>query len=125
MKLAPAVPWALIAGAICTLAPALGSAHAIVVKSTPAASAIVAPGPLDVVLDFNARLDPARSRLLLEAPDGTTTPIAPGTGRAPTSISGRSEVRAPGRWKVRWQVLAADGHITRGEIPFQVRVQER
>jgi methionine-rich copper-binding protein CopC len=27
---------------------------------------------------------------------------------------------APGDYRLRWQVLAYDGHITRGEIPFTV-----
>jgi methionine-rich copper-binding protein CopC len=26
-----------------------------------------------------------------------------------------------GEYKLRWQVLASDGHITRGEISFQVK----
>jgi methionine-rich copper-binding protein CopC len=27
---------------------------------------------------------------------------------------------APGKYRIRWQVLALDGHITRGDIPFIV-----
>jgi len=27
----------------------------------------------------------------------------------------------PGSYTLRWQALAPDGHITRGEIPFTVR----
>jgi len=27
---------------------------------------------------------------------------------------------AAGAYRLRWQVLASDGHITRGEIPFTV-----
>jgi homogentisate 1,2-dioxygenase len=30
---------------------------------------------------------------------------------------------APGRYKIRWQVLAIDGHITRGDIPFTVQAR--
>ncbi len=26
----------------------------------------------------------------------------------------------PGDYTVRWQVLAVDGHITRGDVPFTV-----
>jgi methionine-rich copper-binding protein CopC len=26
----------------------------------------------------------------------------------------------PGSYRLRWQVLALDGHITRGDIPFTV-----
>jgi methionine-rich copper-binding protein CopC len=27
---------------------------------------------------------------------------------------------APGNYTIRWQVLAVDGHITRGDVPFTV-----
>jgi hypothetical protein len=27
----------------------------------------------------------------------------------------------PGRYAVHWQVLATDGHVTRGQIPFRVK----
>jgi methionine-rich copper-binding protein CopC len=27
---------------------------------------------------------------------------------------------APGAYVLRWQVLAVDGHITRGDVPFTV-----
>jgi copper resistance protein C len=30
---------------------------------------------------------------------------------------------APGSYSVRWQVLAIDGHITRGDVPFTVTGQ--
>jgi methionine-rich copper-binding protein CopC len=26
-----------------------------------------------------------------------------------------------GRWKLNWQVLSLDGHLTRGEVSFSVR----
>ncbi len=97
------------------------AAHAIVEKSTPQANAIVAPGPLAVTIVFNTRLDRARSRLALEAPDGAVTPIALDANTPATAIGGRGEVTSEGQWKLRWQVLATDGHITRGEIPFVVR----
>jgi methionine-rich copper-binding protein CopC len=28
---------------------------------------------------------------------------------------------APGQYRLRWQVLAIDGHLTRGDIPFTVK----
>jgi len=30
---------------------------------------------------------------------------------------------APGAWRLRWQVLALDGHITRGDVPFAIRAR--
>jgi methionine-rich copper-binding protein CopC len=101
--------------------PPSAQAHAIVVTSAPAANALVPAGSLVITVGFNTRLDRARSRLSVEGPDGVITSIALSSGGAETAIGGPAEVRTAGRWKVRWQVLAADGHITRGEIPFRVR----
>jgi methionine-rich copper-binding protein CopC len=28
---------------------------------------------------------------------------------------------SPGKYAIHWQVLAVDGHITRGQIPFEVK----
>jgi methionine-rich copper-binding protein CopC len=40
---------------------------------------------------------------------------------APDSIAAESMKLSAGEYTIRWQVLAADGHITRGEIPFVVQ----
>jgi len=44
------------------------TAHAIVVSAQPAMNATVAPGDLDVRIEFNSRIDAKRSRLELVAP---------------------------------------------------------
>ncbi|MBV8200512.1 MAG: copper resistance protein CopC, partial [Acidobacteria bacterium] len=40
--------------------------------------------------------------------------------QAPQLLTAKLAGIAPGAYKLRWQVLAADGHITRGEVPFRV-----
>jgi hypothetical protein len=40
---------------------------------------------------------------------------------APADIlASQAQGLIPGEYRIRWQVLASDGHITRGEIPFKV-----
>jgi methionine-rich copper-binding protein CopC len=111
---------AWLLAAAFSFAAMLAQAHAIVVSSTPAANASVVAGALDIVVRFNTRIDRARSRLYLEAPGGDASPVAIVEESAPTAIAARGKVEKPGHWKLRWQVLATDGHITRGEIPFLV-----
>jgi methionine-rich copper-binding protein CopC len=41
-------------------------------------------------------------------------------GAAPDVIGARAAGLPPGAYRLRWQVLAIDGHITRGDIPFRV-----
>jgi methionine-rich copper-binding protein CopC len=125
MKLDKVAPFVLIAGVLLGAWAPSGQAHAIVVTSTPTANAVVPPGRLDVAVNFNTRLDRDRSRLVLERPDGHTQAIPLREASVATAIGGQGYVRMPGRWKLRWQVLAADGHITRGDIPFVVRPEER
>ena len=99
-------------------------AHALVVASEPAAGAVLAAAPARVAVRFNSRIDPLRSRLALvpaEARTGAapvTLEIAPGS--EPTVVEAPCPPLAPGPWRLRWQVLAVDGHITRGDIPFTV-----
>ncbi len=40
-------------------------------------------------------------------------------GQADT-LQTSAELTKPGAYVVRWQVLAIDGHITRGDVPFTV-----
>ena len=39
---------------------------------------------------------------------------------SPDMLISRADDLKRGAYKLRWQVLAADGHITRGEIFFKV-----
>jgi copper resistance protein C len=100
----------------------ISRAHAILVKSTPAANDIVSGPDVPVELTFNSKVDQARSTLTLERPDHSTSRLQIDLDPAsPAKLAARILGLAPGSYKVRWQVLAIDGHITRGEIAFQVR----
>lgn len=95
-------------------------AHAVVLESAPAADAGV-PGPnIEVRLRFNSRVDHTRSRLALRTPDRGSRQLAIATGAPPDILAAHGQGLAPGWYILRWQVLAVDGHITRGDIPFRV-----
>lgn len=98
--------------------PAL--AHAILVKGTPSAGATVDPGVLQATLRYNSRIDKARSRLTLIQTGGATQVLPISETGAVDTIEA-SATLTPGKYTLRWQVLAVDGHITRGDIPFSVR----
>jgi len=94
-------------------------AHAILVDSTPAPNAHLAPGPISIKFRYNSRIDIARSKLTLTGPDGIETRLAIQGADTPALLSASAAV-GPGAYTLRWQVLAVDGHITRGTVPFQV-----
>jgi methionine-rich copper-binding protein CopC len=95
-------------------------AHAIIVASTPAVDATVRGAQVPIKLKFNSRIDRDRSRLALIASDGSSMPLALDPDVPPDGLAATAKGLAPGRYRLRWQVLSVDGHITRGDIPFRV-----
>jgi methionine-rich copper-binding protein CopC len=110
-----------LSAAIIALSPGSAGAHAIVVAAQPAMNSTVARGELEIRLEFNSQIDRKRSRLTLQGPDGSEMVIAPAPDGPAGVLAGRAQATLSGRWKLRWQVLSLDGHITRGEVRFSVR----
>jgi methionine-rich copper-binding protein CopC len=99
-------------------------AHAVIIEAKPAVGAIVPPGPVQVILHYNSRIDHARSRLTLVGPDRKPQPIAIDNDSAPDLITANIADLPAGDYRLRWQVLAIDGHLTRGDIPFSVKSEQ-
>lgn len=109
---------------IAAIAPSRpASAHAVVTASEPEAGAVLAGPPPRVSVRFNSRIDHGRSRLVLVGPEGAQHALDLAPAAEPTLLEAPapSAPLAPGAWRLRWQVLALDGHITRGDIPFTLR----
>jgi hypothetical protein len=104
---------------VVTLLSTLAFGHAIIVESTPKAGGVISGPALDINLRFNLRVDGRRSRVVLVYPDGKARAIE-FQQPSPERISGRSLDLPPGNYHIHWQVLANDGHITQGDIPFTV-----
>lgn len=118
------------------LAAALGlagtaSAHAILVGSQPKQASEVQGPDVDVSLEFNSRIDAERSSLLLVRAPESEHELAPvGSGPQPLALiqtgePNRLDAKAsglqPGTYRLRWQVLSVDGHVSRGDVTFKVR----
>ena len=108
----------LLALAALAALPAPASAHASLMASAPRHAARLPAGAHALTLRFNSRLDLARSRLTLLRPDKSPEILAllPGSD----DVLSANTTLTPGPHTLRWQVLALDGHITRGEVPFSV-----
>ena len=109
-----------LAAAAWLLVPAIAEAHAILVESTPVANSAVHGPELAIRLRFNSRIDAGRSQITLVRPDGASVALKIQEQSSPDTLSCVAGGLKPGAHRIRWQVLAADGHITRGEIPFTV-----
>nr|WP_166176333.1 copper homeostasis periplasmic binding protein CopC [Altererythrobacter segetis] len=112
--------FALAAAALAPAAPAF--AHAHVVKSTPAANAVIA-APKTVSVTFSEKLVPAFSKLDI-AMSGMKMGIPVKTS---LSADGKTLTGIPqgafmkGSYVVTWTAASTDGHKMKGSIPFQIK----
>jgi len=96
-------------------------AHAILVGSVPASNQVVSGDSVSAKLTFNVRIDAKRSRLSWIGLDGHEHQLQIEDQTSPDTITAKLSRVPPGYYVIRWQVLAEDGHITRGEVPFHAQ----
>jgi copper resistance protein C len=94
--------------------------HAILKETSPAANSKVAGPDVPIMLKYNVRIDAKLSKLQLLHPDNSTSFLTIEAQTSPDTLNAKATGLTPGAYRIRWQVLAPDGHITRGEIPFTV-----
>jgi methionine-rich copper-binding protein CopC len=108
---------------VAMLAPAIGEAHAVLVKSSPARRAVVAVAPPRIELTFNERLEPAYSTVSVWTDDNRR--VDDGKVVVGPEDPRRLTVGVPpvpaGTYTVKFRVLSVDGHIVEGTFPFEVR----
>ena len=107
------IPLALV------LTPLAAEAHAVLLDSSPVTNATVSGPKIPFTLRYNSRVDHERSRLTLTLPDHSTR-VLPIDPASPDDALDSTAELPPGSYSLRWQVLAVDGHITRGDVPFTV-----
>jgi len=95
--------------------------HAILKSSYPPNGGSIIRSDVQVKLTFNVRVDTARSKLQLLMPDASIVELPVAEPPSPDMLVSKLTGLKPGAYTIRWQVLAPDGHISRGEIPFTVR----
>ncbi len=110
--------------AVCgkaTLAPRMALAHAVLVSAQPEENSTVAGPNVAVVLKYNSRIDMEHSTLMLLSPSGKLAKVTIGSEPAPGVLSATLTGLVRGAYELRWQVLAIDGHVTRGKVLFQIK----
>lgn len=111
---------AVLALVLVLLLPQAAMAHAVLMRSTPAQRGSVKAGDVDIRLTFNSRIDASRSTLSLVGPDGKSQALTLAAGAGANVLATKAAGAKPGDYKLQWQVLASDGHITRGVLEFRV-----
>ncbi len=110
----------VISCVIVLFAPRVALAHAVLVSSQPAVNGTVSGPNVAVLLKYNSRVDMEHSTLTLLDPDGKVEKIVIEGEPEPGLLSAKLTGLVKGAYVLRWQVLATDGHITRGKVPFRV-----
>jgi copper transport protein len=115
-------PIAAISAAVMVLAtPALLFAHARLVRSSPAANAVLDSAPTRLGLWFSERPEPRFTAIRLLDSAGLAIPLG-----APTSVEQNGLTLAinrpltPGGYSVVWRTAASDGHATNGNFSFRI-----
>ena len=109
-----------LVAASCALVSVGASAHAILTDGSPKANSTVAAGHLAIVFKYNSKIDQHRSRLtLVKSDQSETTLTIAANSQQPNELDSAVDL-TPGTYTIRWQALALDGHITRGDVPFTV-----
>jgi copper resistance protein C len=115
--------FAAVPAMLLAIPPREALAHAILIESVPEAGATIAPGRVAFRLRYNSRIDRARSRLTLlrqgQGPEQSPAVLPIGDGGSPAVMVTQADLTS-GEYTLHWQVLAVDGHITRGDVPFAV-----
>jgi methionine-rich copper-binding protein CopC len=95
-------------------------AHAILMESTPKLNSTVKGPDFAITLRYNVRIDGGRSRVRVVSPEGKVSTLTVASQATPDTLQSHATGLQPGAYKLQWQVLASDGHMSRGEIPFTV-----
>jgi copper transport protein len=98
------------------------AAHARLVESEPAASAVVAVAPTQVVLRFEDAVEAGLGGLEVLDESGRQV-LASGlevVGGQPEVVAAALPALADGVYVVEWRVTSADGHPVNGAFPFRV-----
>jgi methionine-rich copper-binding protein CopC len=114
---------ASIAASATLLLAGAASAHAHLVKSTPAANATVA-APKTISLTFNEKLTPAFSKFELVMPTMSNMAVAVKTSVSKDGLTITGAPQAPlmpGVYKINWHAASSDGHKMDGVVDFTVK----
>jgi copper resistance protein C len=95
--------------------------HAILLSAVPSNGQVVNGPDIQVNLRFNSKVDTKRSTLVLISPGGEQLTLNIDEHSSAGSLNSEARGLGSGPYVLRWQVLATDGHITRGEVPFRVQ----
>ena len=112
----------LLAAAAALALPAAAWAHAVLVRTTPQASAVINTPPAVVLLTYSEAVEPRFASVSVTDAAGTQQIAGPPRRSAsdPTTLVVPLRRVPQGWYLVYWRVISVDGHPVRGAFTFAV-----
>lgn len=98
-------------------------AHAELVSSNPADSAVVTTAPSALTLKFNEKVVPAFTKVELSMPEhgGMKVPVKVNVASDGRTVTGVPQNKlGKGAYRIVWTAASADGHKMQGSVNFKV-----
>ncbi len=96
-------------------------AHAVVTESSLQTRPVQPQQPTTVVLNFNAGVELALSRVYLVSKGDIHHPAVIEAGKKPGEVLVRLPALSEGEYAIKYKIFAADGHFTENVIRFDVQ----
>ncbi len=112
-----AVPCALV---LCLVSFQTALSHGVMVESFPMHGSVLRASPDQVVLHFNAILEPFIAQVNLVDLQEVLTPLGVTNASTKNTVVAKIPPLRPGVYNVQYKVLAIDGHVTEGSIRFTI-----
>jgi copper transport protein len=110
----------LVALLLALALPASAAAHAGLVRTDPAANAVVDGSPAQVSLTYTEPVEPRFAIVSVTDPSGAQMTAGPPTRPGGTTLVVPLKTLQPGWYLVFWRVVSQDGHPVRGAYTFAV-----
>ncbi|WP_128099995.1 copper resistance CopC/CopD family protein [Paenibacillus sp. DCT19] len=118
--------WAIMVALMlicCLVMPQWASAHAYIVKASPAENELLVTAPELLSLEFNESLQTAFFDIKITAPDGTRADdgnVQIDAARPHIMETGLRSGLGNGTYAVNWKAVSADGHPIQGAYVFHI-----
>ena len=113
-----------VAGALGSLVTSASpaSAHASLIKATPADGATLTSAPTQVVLQFDDPVSTSFATLVVTGPDGHDVMTGKPSVSGSTVTGDLEGGLAPGAYRTSFRVVSDDGHPVSGQLRFTLRL---
>ena len=114
---------AFAAAVVCLTVPGLASAHAYLIKTTPAPSGVLDTPPRQVALTYDEAVEPRFAIISVTGTSGTqetTGPVRRSPANPDTLIVPLRRDLAQGWYLIYWRAISVDGHPVQGAFTYAV-----